>query len=190
MKTKHINLLGSCFFIIFLALFSFAALQQNEMPNAIYYLFFLIVSLICIASFKLYKDVTEEVHDLKNHIHIMLGVIIGGVLTFVLNVEFKLGAAMAAGLVGILGAYLPQFIRLPKAKDYAVPVYCGAFVGMSSTLVLSNIWLVLLASSLAALLFVVVKNVYLGVGGRLGVVAFMGVTLSTAIWTFFGGIIK
>ena len=93
-------------------------------------------------------------------------------------------------MVGILGAYIPQFISLPKAKDYAIPVYCGAFVGMSSALVLSNIWLVLLASVLAALLFVISKNIYLGVGGRLGTIAFMGVTLATVIWTVCGGIIK
>ena len=96
LKTKHINLLGILFFVIFLILYPFAALRQHARQDTIYYLFALVVFLIFVASLKIYKDVTEEVHDLENHTHIMLGVIIGGVLTFILNTQLKLGAELAA----------------------------------------------------------------------------------------------
>jgi hypothetical protein len=52
---------------------------------------------------------------------------------------------------------------------------------MSSALVLSNLWLVVLASFLASVLFVITKNVYLGVGGKLGTIAFMAVTSAVSL---------
>ncbi len=156
------------------------------MGDIYYYLLALIVCGVLLATSKVYGSITEEMHDLENHWHIMASVFIGSVLTFVLNTQLHWGAVLAAASVGVLGGYAPGWVRLPKAEDYPAPVYCGAFVGMSSALVLSNLWLVVLASFLASVLFVITKNVYLGVGGKLGTIAFMAVASAT----FLSGVVS
>ena len=49
----------------------------------------------------------------------------GAVLTFLVSVEFNLGAVVASAFVGLLGATL--------VKRFTAPIFCGSFVGMCST---------------------------------------------------------
>jgi len=102
-----------------------------------------------------------------------LAVVIGALTTFYLSVNIGLGAVIAAGMIGILAAMI--------APKYSVPAYCGAFVGMSSNLLLFNLAEVLLASSFAGIVFVLTRDVFGGFGGKLGTIAFIGA--STAGFT-------
>jgi hypothetical protein len=76
---------------------------------------------------------------------------------------------VAASLVGIIAAIIVQGV--------AVPVYCGAFVGMTSPELFGSYWYATLAAVLAALLFTVAHPVFHGVGGKLGTTAFVGVLM-------------
>jgi hypothetical protein len=80
---------------------------------------------------------------------------------------------VAASLTGLLGAFI-----WPK---HAAAIYCGAFVGMSSAYVLNSFWAVLVAASLAALVFHLSSPVFQGYGGKLGTTAFLGVNLTALL---------
>jgi len=97
----------------------------------------------------------------------------GAVASFWLGVQLKLGTVVAASLTGLLGAFI-----WPK---YAAAIYCGAFVGMSSAYVLNSLWAVLLAASLAALVFHLSSPVFQGYGGKLGTTAFLAVNLTALL---------
>lgn len=102
-----------------------------------------------------------------------LAVVIGAFTTFYLSVEFELGAVVASGMIGVLAALI-----FPK---YCVPAYCGAFVGMSSNALFTRHVDVILASSIAGIVFVLTRDVFGGFGGKLGTIAFIGA--STAGFT-------
>ena len=93
----------------------------------------------------------------------------GALVTFAGVTAFGLSPIVSASLVGIAAAV--------GTRRVAVPVYCGAFVGMTSPEVFGSSWQVTLAAVLAGLLFTVAHPVFHGVGGKLGTTAFVGVLL-------------
>jgi hypothetical protein len=99
----------------------------------------------------------------------LLAVVGGMLLTFAGVVELGISPIVAASLVGIIAAGV-----VPRV---AVPVYCGAFVGMTSPELVGSYWYATLAAMLAGLLFTVSHSVFHGLGGKLGTTAFVGVSL-------------
>lgn len=95
-----------------------------------------------------------------------LAVFSGAVVTYLLSKDFALGPVVAAGVVGILAALV-----LPR---YGVPIYCGAFAGMSCSLLFSTYAHMAFGSVLAGIVFVLSKHVFNGFGGKLGTIAFTG----------------
>ncbi|HSV32060.1 MAG TPA: hypothetical protein VLH40_08590 [Atribacteraceae bacterium] len=95
-----------------------------------------------------------------------LSVILGTLVTYALSVNLGLGPVIAAGLVGILAA-----VFFPA---YGVPIYCGAFVGMSSSAYFTDHPQVAMAGVLAGLIYVVSTGVLNGFGGKLGTIAYGG----------------
>ena len=94
----------------------------------------------------------------------------GGTLVTVAGVTaLGLSPIVAASLVGVAAAV--------GTRSVAVPVYCGAFVGMTSPKVFGSYWQVTLAAVLAGVLFIVAHPVFHGLGGKLGTTAFVGVSL-------------
>ncbi|MGI6036043.1 MAG: hypothetical protein ACOYCE_09595 [Limnochordia bacterium] len=104
---------------------------------------------------------------------LLIAHIAGAVVSFWLGVQLSLGTVVAASLTGLLGAFI-----FPK---YATAIYCGAFVGMSSAYVLNSFWTILLAASLAALIFHLSSPVFQGYGGKLGTTAFLAVNLTALL---------
>ena len=98
-------------------------------------------------------------------------VILSSVLTYAINHYTELGSVIASSLVGLLGALL-----FPKIE---VPIYCGSFVGMTSTGVLTNVEAVVISGFIAGLLLAGTQPLYVGYGGKLGACAFFG-TMITA----------
>ena len=96
----------------------------------------------------------------------------GTIATLAVVIELGLSPVVSAGVVGIVGA-----IVVPKR---AVPVYCGAFVGMTSPELFVTYWHALLAAGVASVVFVLGKPVFHGVGGKLGTTAFVGATVTVA----------
>ncbi len=118
------------------------------------------------------KMFNDELPLIK-HVYELLGVAVGGILTCILCRDFKLGAVVGASLVGI-SAYLV----VPK---YAVPVYCGAFVGMTSNALLFTRSEVAIASVIAGIIFVLSSYVFGGFGGKLGTIAFISTIITSLI---------
>ena len=96
----------------------------------------------------------------------------GALVTLGITVEFGVSAIVSAAVVGIVAALLT-----PK---YAVPAYCGAFVGMTSPELFTTYWHALLASGFASAMFVLAQPVFHGIGGKLGTTAFVGAALTIA----------
>ncbi len=95
-----------------------------------------------------------------------LAVIAGAMTTFLLANALELGAVVAAGIVGLLGALI--------SPRKAAAAYCGAFVGMVSPDCLHAATHLLLAALLAAGVFLLAAPVFNGFGGKLGTIAFTG----------------
>lgn len=90
---------------------------------------------------------------------------------------FTLAGVAELGLSPIVSASLVGIVAAAVARNVAVPVYCGAFVGMTSPEVFGSYWYVALAAVLAGVLFTVAHPVFHGIGGKLGTTAFVGVLL-------------
>ena len=101
----------------------------------------------------------------------MIAVISGALITFLLSKYAGVSAIISSGIVGIIaGAVFPP---------YAVAAFCGSFAGMVSQ-EMFNIYTLLLAGVLTAVLYHVGGNNYIGIGGKLGTTAFFG-TLGVAL---------
>lgn len=108
--------------------------------------------------------------------------IVGGTITtFGLAVELGLSPIVAAGAVGVVAA-----IATP---DDAVPVYCGAFVGMTSPVLFGTYWVGIVAGLCASAVYLIAQPVFHGIGGKLGTTAFVGVviTVVATAGSFEGG---
>ncbi len=118
------------------------------------------------------KKFNDELPLIK-HVYEFLGVFIGGILACIICRDFKLGAVVGASLVGIIA-----YLVVPK---YAVPVYCGAFVGMTSNALLFTRSEVAIASAIAGIIFVLSSYVFGGFGGKLGTIAFISTIITSLI---------
>lgn len=91
-------------------------------------------------------------------------VFFGGILAYIINIYFGQGAIIAASLVGILG-----FGFKPK---YSIQLYTGAFVGMVSPDVYHDFYHIVIISLIAGFISAISNNVFEGIGGKLGAIAF------------------
>ena len=88
-------------------------------------------------------------------------------------------AVQAAALVGVL-AWLSGRLEL-LSRRVPAPIYCGAFVGMTSSQVLPTVAWVTLAGILAGILYSLATHCWMGVGGKLGTIAFAGAAITVAL---------
>lgn len=100
-----------------------------------------------------------------------LAVVLGGVAAYTLAHDVGLGPVVAASLVGI-AAHL-------AAPKYGAAVYTGAFVGMTSDLLLLTHVEVLLASLVSGIVYYLTRPVFPGAGGKLGTIALIGSSLTS-----------
>lgn len=102
----------------------------------------------------------------SENIFILLSVFVASSMTFFLSNNAGLGPVIASGLVGMLFA-----LALSK---YSVPAFCGSFVGMLAVELTSGYLNLLLATTIAGIVFILNKNSFNGLGGKLGTIAFCG----------------
>jgi len=115
------------------------------------------------------KKVTDnpgEFHLDKNAFFTFLGVVVAALVTYILSHDFGLGAVIAACMVGILANLLFPL--------YEGAIYCGAFVGMSSNDLFFTHLELFLAALVAGVVMVIARNVFKGLGGKLGALALIG----------------
>ncbi|MDN3593517.1 hypothetical protein [Zunongwangia endophytica] len=145
----------------------------------------LILGVLCSSLFITYayyhKSIQEEEHfleDLQDIVYVSLG----GLITYFISTDLEFGAVIAAGFTGTVASYLPSISKSSEwLKRTPVPLYCGAFVGMTAPSVSSGYSFIIFSCFLTGVLFISAKNVFNGFGGKLGTIAFGGVALSSLL---------
>jgi hypothetical protein len=134
---------------------------------------FFIAFCFLIASIKSLRETVKTKVRIRAFFGTVLAVTMGTLSTYLISVYFALGAILAAALVGIIAAMI--------ISDYAVEIYCGAFVGMVSPEVLHDLTHIVLAGLLAGLIFYLSRDSFDGYGGKLGTIAFSSWIIMTTI---------
>jgi len=88
--------------------------------------------------------------------------------------------AVQAALVGVL-AWLTGRLKLLSPRVRPASLYCGAFVGMTSSHVLPGLGWLTLAGILAGILYSLANHFCVGIGGKLGTMAFAGTAITVAL---------
>jgi hypothetical protein len=94
-------------------------------------------------------------------------------------------AVQAAAFVGVL-AWLSERLKLLSQRVRSASLYCGAFAGMTSSQVLPGLGWLTLAGILAGILYSLAKHFWVGIGGKLGTMAFGGTAITVALARFSG----
>lgn len=68
--------------------------------------------------------------------------------------------------------------KTPFVESIPASTYCGTFVGMTNQNIATDYMFITLASAITGLLLIGTKDMFQGVGGKLGSLAFVGVVLS------------
>ncbi|MDP2907860.1 MAG: hypothetical protein Q8O03_08025 [Nanoarchaeota archaeon] len=132
------------------------------------------------------KKLKHERFTLAREVEVLIILPVAATLTFLISTRIDLGYGLlgpvvAAGFIGFIGSFL-------KGCKLANPVYCGAFVGMSSAAAFPNFWWVSLAGLIAGFVFILSHEIYNQTGGTLGTIAFSGVSITKKmIMALIGG---
>jgi hypothetical protein len=86
-------------------------------------------------------------------------------------------AVQGAAIVGAL-AWLSGRIGLLDQRVLPASLYCGAFAGMTSSYVLPSISWIVLAGIMAGIIYSLATHFWVGIGGKLGAIAFAGTALT------------
>ncbi len=125
----------------------------------------------------LYLDLHHEEYSYEN-ILVVMWVPIGAVICYLMSVYGGLGSVFSAGITGTLASFIPN---INKESDYLkqlpASIYCGVFIGMSSVEISPSIGFVIAAGIIASVILMLSKNLFLGIGGKLGSIAFVGVAI-------------
>src|SRR5258707_117331 len=114
-------------------------------------------------------------------VHVMLG-------TLAVQLAIRAGgmtAGPAAALVGALGWLVGQ-LSLLEARVHPASLYCGAFAGMTSSHLLPGSWWMTIAGMLAGIVYSLSRHFWVGIGGRLGTIAFAATSMTVALARFAG----
>ncbi|MBW3003342.1 hypothetical protein KY328_00660 [Candidatus Woesearchaeota archaeon] len=137
------------------------------------------IVLLAIGYVRVLENGRHRRYEFLEHYNVIIASVVGAVATFYLNVNLGLGPVIAAGVVGVAAVYICKLSRC--VKDLPPPAYMGAFVGMSAPFVLSNLWFVGLAGLIAGVVYAISHDVYTGMGGKLGTMAFIGVAIAVFV---------
>lgn len=170
---RHIGYVILTFFALVLFTLTFWNLLINNLLFAFVFLIFNIGTFYSLLSIYR-KEVYKKTNTVLNKSFLIEGgfFFIGSIITYLVHNNTILCIALASALVGLLGAL---FI-----KRYQVAIYCGSFVGMSSGLLLTLLPF-LLATLLAAIIYGLVKDIFNGVGGKLGTIALSGALIISVL---------
>ena len=117
---------------------------------------------------------------------LLLFTAVGALFTYYLNLEFKLGAVLAAGITGLFSSVLPYLNRRSDLlRELPVAIYCGAFAGMTAPFIAKGYPFIAAAGFISGLILIISKNTLHGFGGKLGTIAFGGVSTIAIILFIF-----
>jgi hypothetical protein len=162
---------SSIIFLLFVCVFLFSLLFASYQTDILLItLFFIFLSASVVISSVRILSVQAFGAQWKDYPIPVLAIVIGAIATFYLA-KSGMSAVFASSLVGIAGSLL--------FRRYEIEVFTGSFVGMSSIIFFTDVGIVL-AALIASLVYLMGKNVFVGIGGKLGTSAFAG-TLSVAL---------
>lgn len=106
-----------------------------------------------------------------------------GVCTYYLSIDLALGPVIAAAGIAFVGSYLPVLFKSPYASTLPAPIYCGTFVGMCGTYLTEDYFFIAYAGLSAGILFLLTRDAFNGMGGKMGTIAFGGVWIVSFIYS-------
>ncbi len=165
MKKRIINYSG--YYVVLLGVISYFGVslyfKRNELGNCLFISVLLIGFLY--GMFKARPNNTDVLFKLDKAVFLnILFVIIGGLIPYILNKHLNVNVVLGSALVGITGGLV--------LKKYEAALYCGSFIGMCSIEVFSYPEFILVAL-ITGVLFILIKEVFNGYGGKLGTTAFI-----------------
>ncbi len=107
---------------------------------------------------------------------------LGSILTYGLQEKLGLNPLFAAGIIGVIGSLIEKNSKF----NFALPLYCGVFVGMTNPSLQLPYFYIGLTGLFAGILYYFSKNFYVGIGGKLGTIAFVTVFTLVFIYKTFG----
>ncbi|CAM3306227.1 hypothetical protein [Empedobacter stercoris] len=166
-------------------LFLFSIINERIEHDLVPY----IIVAICLLLLIVYRKFPLHHHEYSfDRKTLVLWIPIAAIITYLMNNKLGLGAVFSAGIIGTLGSFLTKLNpRSDYLKQVAGPIYCGAFIGMTSLDVEYVYWMIITAGIFTALLFFATKSLFVGVGGKLGTLAFIGVLLSMLLYKLILG---
>lgn len=93
---------------------------------------------------------------------------------YLLRVEFSFTPVVASAICGVVASFIPQ-TKLFRQQNVMCAIYSGSFAGMSSISSLNSINDFILISIFGGIILTTLENKFLGVGGKLGMSAFVAV---------------
>lgn len=115
--------------------------------------------------------------------------IIGAIGTYLIKEQLKVNVVLASSLLGLLGGLLlPNMFS--SGSSLAVALFCGTFIGMSTTSKLSTRVSVLVASLIGTIIYLYTAPYFAGLGGKLGLIAFGSSITTAGIYNFRSHISK
>lgn len=112
--------------------------------------------------------------------------IAGALATYFLQLEFEISAVIAAGSIGLIASFLPYLQKNSQfLSKFPAVIYCGAFVGMTPPELAGSSLFIVFAALSAGILLILSRSHLNGFGGKLGTIAFGGVTTVSAIIYLF-----
>jgi len=109
--------------------------------------------------------------------------IIGSLGTYLINEQYDIGVVTASSLLGLtFGLILPNVFSHGGAL--AVALFCGTFIGMSTSSKLSTRVSVLIATIIGTIIYLYTAPYFAGLGGKLGLIAFGSSIATSGIYNF------
>ena len=157
--------------------YAFLVAVLVEHSQSPYHLLLLILAIFIMAYAYTTAQIQSVTYTLVDALTVVF-VLIGGLGTFALTQETGFNSVFSASLLGLIGAFIPKRKLL---KEAPAALYCGTFIGMTSSLVSSGYLFIAFASVLGGLLYIICKPVLHGFGGKLGTIAFGSVAIATLL---------
>lgn len=115
--------------------------------------------------------------------------VIGSLGTYFINKQYKVGVVVASSLLGLTSALILPNIFL-DGNSLAIALFCGTFIGMSTTSKLSTKISVIIAGVIGTVIYSYTAPYFAGLGGKLGLIAFGSSIATAGIYNFKTHIFK
>ncbi|SDR71019.1 hypothetical protein [Gramella sp. MAR_2010_147] len=170
-------------FIFLILHFTFLIAAIIEKRDNYTALLFLVLIALLLGLFYSQKFRIERSQLNKIDLVLVIFTAIGAIITYWLNIQLDLGVVLSAGITGLISSFLPFINRRSNLlRELPVAMYCGAFAGMTAPFVADGYAFIILAGIFTGIILVLSKETLHGFGGKLGSIAFGGVSIVTLIF--------